>query len=313
VEIYVNELVESTNGELKFVQKKGEGAIGDIKVTEESIMAIDGSTDITGVAIIEIGEPRINYSMSFHREKDTEESPVAFKVRMKKEIKKIFINNPDIKQVIYEEPFVGYINATENLLMLRTSVEEIIFEEEPKLDYLKYHEINNKRWKRLFLEPKKMPNNSKLEKKMVREKLISIHGICKNLGQDEVDAIALGLVSISLIKKKGTIQSKKKTRPFQFKAEFVGSKYVEAIMADLSEYDIPQEVMQNGVLVDSIGPRENFEKAIYNRMGSDDKLLILEFDSRNHGDVVLKYRLGDIISFYDTIYALVWRKRRKVS
>ena len=58
----------------------------DISVGVDAIMAIDGSTTNTGVGILRKSDGALFYSCSFAREKD--ETPVQYKVRLKK-----FIHN----------------------------------------------------------------------------------------------------------------------------------------------------------------------------------------------------------------------------
>lgn len=301
----VKEAVEGTDGNIRLIETNSE-----VRVSREAIMAIDGSTNVTGVSIVDYLDEELKYSLAFKRNKK-EESAVAYKVRMKKEIKQILLNNPAIINVVYEEPYIGYAGSTKSLMMLRTFIEEIIAEEEPKLNYVKYHELNNKRWKKLFLHPEKCPNNSKLEKKIVYDKLISLYPYCKVLSQDEIDSSAIGIVGTRIIKNGGKVSSKKKAKKFEFNSVFIGCYDDEDLIQSLQDYEVPREVIENGITIETLGNRANFEKAIYESMGEDDKLLVIKFDSRYHGDVVLKYKLGKIIIMYDYIYALIWRKRRR--
>ena len=47
------------------------------------------------------------------------------------------------------------------------------------------------------------------------------------------------------------------------------------------------------------------------KMGDDDKLLMIRFNAKHHGNILLKYNIGYLSDFNDTIYGLVWRKTRK--
>lgn len=148
--------------------------IEQVKVPDNAVMSIDGSTTNTGVAIIQKSSGGLYFTISFTREKSQGETPVQYKVRLKRAINQILQNNTLIDTIYYEEPFIGYASAAPNLMMLRTSIEEIIVENEPLLNYIKHAEINNKHWKKLFLVPDKVPNGTELEKRLYARKCLGI-------------------------------------------------------------------------------------------------------------------------------------------
>ena len=148
--------------------------ISQIRLNEECVMSIDGSTTCSGVSILN-KQGLIMYSIAFIRDKNDGETPVQYKVRFKRELLNILTHNTCIKQVYYEEPYWGYAESAKILMMLRTSVEELIAENEPNLNYLTLTEVNNKKWKKYFLAPDSCPSNSELEKEAVREKLHLLH------------------------------------------------------------------------------------------------------------------------------------------
>ena len=80
-------------------------------------------------------------------------------------------------------------------------------------------------------------------------------------------------------------------------------------------YDVykgPAKLLENGISFTEIDGKTNFEKHIYNTMGSDDdKLLIIKFSSKHHGNIVLQHRIGNLAAQYSYLYALVWRVTRK--
>ena len=119
--------------------------IKDMTVNEKAIMSIDGSTTCSGVCVMDM-QGMILYSIAFKRTEG--ETPVQYKVRWKRSLLDIFTRNRSITNVFYEEPFLGYAEAAKVLMMLRTSVEELIEEESPDLAYLKLIEVSNKKWKR---------------------------------------------------------------------------------------------------------------------------------------------------------------------
>lgn len=287
--------------------------IDDIIVPVEAVISIDGSTTSTGLSILRKSDAALLYSCRFERSYSESETAVQFKVRLKKAVKNLLILNKSITTVFYEEPFIGYAEAAATLMMLRTFIDEIIVEEEPALDYIKHSEINNLRWKKEFLAPTKVPSGTENQKKAVRAKLVSSMPYLEELSQDEVDALCMGFVAVKNLQN-GTEDelASKKVRPFQYDVQFIGADSDEAVLYDiLDTYSGPKSILENGITLTSIKGSTNFDKHIYKTMGSEDKVLIVKFSSDHHCNLVLKYKLGDLATSYDYIYAIVWRKTRK--
>lgn len=281
-------------------------------VPDEAVMAIDGSTTNTGVAILRKSDGALYYSCSFAREKS--ETPVQYKVRLKRFINEVIAGNPIMDTIYYEEPFIGYAEAAKNLLMLRTFVEEIIVENEPRYDYIKHAEINNMRWKKLFLAPDKCPAGTELQKSVVRKKLEGYMPYLTVVTQDEIDAIAMGFVA-TVQMRNGTaedLESKKKVHPFQYNISFIGADSDDAMLTEFFDsYSGPQKLLANGIYITEISGTMNFDKHVYKSMGQEDKVVIVKFSSKHHGNLILQYRIGTLSVTYDYIYAIVWRKARK--
>ena len=223
-------------------------------------------------------------------------------------------SNVMLDTVYYEEPFIGYAEAAKNLLMLRTFLEELIVENEPELDYIKHFEINNMKWKKLFLAPDKCPAGTSLQKEAVRKKLEGYMPFLNVVTQDEIDAISMGFVAAAKLNdgESDELESKKKVHPFKYNIQFIGADKDDDMFVEL--FDIckcPQIVMSNGILFTIMSNIANFDKHVYQNMGSDDKLLIVRFNSGSHGDLVLRHKIGRLAADYDYIYAIVWRKSRK--
>lgn len=291
-------------------------SLDDLIVGEPSIMSIDGSTTNTGIAILRKSDGALFYSLAFTREKGEKgETPVQYKVRLKKAVHKILSENKCIETVYYEEPFIGYAEAARNLLMLRTFIEELIVENEPNLDYLTHLEVNNMKWKKLFLAPDKCPQGTELQKAAVRKKLESFMPYLSVVTQDEIDSICLGFVATVQIKngKDEDLESKKKVHPFQYNIEFLGADDDDSMLTEFWDtYSGPKKLLQNGIFLAEISGTQNFDKFVYQSMGNDDKVLIIKFESNKHANLILQYRLGYMSTTYDFIYAVVWRKSRKV-
>ena len=276
------------------------------------VMSIDGSTTSTGITIHREQDGALVYTACFTR--DAEETPVQYKVRLKRAVYSILERNRNIETVFYEEPFIGYATAAANLLMLRTFVEELTVEHEDVLGYLKFHEINNKRWKKLFLAPDKCPSNSELEKEMVKKKLVRYLPFMKDVTQDEIDATAMGWVACTQIRKglEEELRSKKKARAFKYNIKFIGAEDDEFMINELlNVYDGPKSLLENGVVLKEVPPRAGFDKAVYEEMGEDDKVLIMKFSSDKHGNIILQHRIGHLAATYPYLYGVVWRKYRK--
>lgn len=284
-----------------------------IVTTMPCVMAIDGSTTNTGVSILRSSDGAVSYVMAATREKN-DETPVQYKVRLKRLMYGILLRNPMINTICYEEPFVGYETAAPNLFMLRTFIEEIIVEYEPTFNYIKHYEVNNMRWKKLFLMPDKCPAGTELQKAAVRKKLEGYLPFMSTVTQDEIDATCMGFTAIVMMKngQEDDLKSKKKTKPFMYNIKFIGADDDDGMLQDLYDvYDGPEQLLQNGVLLTQIKGTANFDKKVYENMGSDDKVLIIKFSSNNFGNLILQYKIAALASSYDYLYAIVWRKSRK--
>ena len=73
----------------------------DLIISGDAIMAIDGSTTNTGIAILRKKDGALHYSCSCAREKG--ETPVQYKVRLKKFVNNIIFRNRMLDTVYYEE------------------------------------------------------------------------------------------------------------------------------------------------------------------------------------------------------------------
>jgi len=306
-------VIHNNNENYKLENIDGE-SLREVKVPERSIMAIDGSTSRTGISILGYdGKPLVIFAVI----RDNNESHVEYKVNLKRVIGAVLLGNKSIDTAVYEEPFIEYSSAAKHLLMLRTFVEELIVEHRPELDHIRFIEINNKKWKRIFLRPDKCPSSSQLEKKAVRDKLLSTFPYLDGISQDEIDSVAMGLAVLSEINagNVGKLASRKQGRRFSYNIEFIGADNDDEAFAEigdnLSDMGIPVRVAEEGVRFIELNGREDFEDVIFNSLACEDKLLIFKFRSKHFGNIVLKHRIGELASMYNWIYAFVWRKHRK--
>jgi len=284
-------------------------SIEDININEPSVISIDGSTSNTGLSILRESDGLPIYSIKAKRE--SQEKPVQYKVYLKRFVYEILKRNKLIQKVFYEEPFISYAVASQNLLMLRTFIEELIVENEPYFNYIKHNEINNMSWKKLFLLPGKVPQGTKLQKEYIRNKLFEKFAYLAtyDLSQDEIDSIAMGFTTITKMK---NIEHTKKARPFLYNVEFIGADDDDTMLQEFIEiHSLPKHLLANGVAFKTISGKSNFDKTIYELMGSDDKVIIIKFSSKHHGNLAIKYRIGHLAATFPYLYAIVWRKNRK--
>lgn len=292
-----------------------ECALEDINVQQYAILSIDGSTSNSGLAILRESDGALMYSMCATRDASGE-TPVHYKIRLKRQVADILRRNKYIQQVYYEEPVIANITAVSNLFMLRSFIEEMIIENEPEFDYIKHYEISNMKWKRLFLAPDKVPSGTENQKKAVRAKVEQGLPFLNKVTQDEIDAICMGYVACTTLKEGGSgedLQSKKKVRPFKYNSVFIGADTDDNMLTEFYDiYNGPKKLLENGISFTEIDGKTKFDQHIYNTMGpNDDKVLIIKFSSKHHGNVVLEHRIGNLAAQYDYIYAVVWRVTRK--
>lgn len=285
-----------------------------IKVDCYAVLSIDGSTSNSGLAILRESDGALLYTMSAKRDASGE-TPVHYKIRLKREVRKILENNRKINTIFYEEPCIGYASAVGNLFMLRAFIEEMIIEQEPDFNYLKHYEISNKRWKKLFLAPDKCPTGSEAEKKAVRKKVEFYLPFLSKVSQDEIDAIAMGFAACKFMvdgQSAEELESKKKISKFQYNIQFLACEKDDNMWVELFDvYKGPEILLQNGICLTEIDSKTNFDKHVYKTMGPDDKLLVVKFSSKHHANLVLQYKIGNLAAQFPYIYALVWRRTRK--
>lgn len=290
--------------------------VDKIKIESDAVLSIDGSTKNSGLAILRESDGALLYTLSAKRD-TSGETPVHYKIRLKRAVKDIIEKNPKIHTIYYEEPCIGYASAVSNLFMLRAFVEEMIIENEPQFDHLKHYEISNKKWKKLFLAPDKCPTGSEAEKKAVRAKVEKFLPFLQTISQDEIDAIAMGFASIKFMidgNSPDELESKKPNSKFAYNIQFLATDNDDNMWVELFDiYKGPENILQNGMHLTEIDSKTNFEKHIYKKMGSDDKLLIIKFSSKHHANLILQHRIGYLAAQFPYIYALVWRKTRKKS
>jgi hypothetical protein len=299
---------------VKLVNYSGNGYndIGNIQVTSEAVLAIDGSTSDTGVSIISIKDKSLIARMLVSRE-ELSESPVRYKLKLKELVLGIIKNNTNIKHISYEEPCIYHKSAIKNLFMLRTFIEEMIIENEPDLDYINHFEVANTRWKKIFLYPDKMVNDTEKDKQAVNDKVKKIYGLTGDIDLNESDSIGLGYASAEILNgdKDFELESKKKPSKFLYEIRFEDEYDTDLVIGYVidGEYDLPKKVTEQGMKLKELGNREKLENKIYAEMQDEDCVLIIKLNKLKHGDVVMQYNLSNYEN--DVIHAIVWRKSRK--
>jgi len=279
--------------------------LGDISSSGNSIMSIDGSTTTTGIAIIRLTDLSVGYALTASREKASE-TPVQYKVRLKECVLGLLRANRGIVKVFYEEPFIGYMGAAKNLLMLRTFVEELKAENETELNYLQYYEVNNMMWKKAFLAPLKCPAGSKLQKEAVKTKLVQQMEHLSKLKQDAIDAIALGLAAIKLGDK---VRKSRAGNSAKYNLSFIGADNDEDMVEVFNDREGNSDGGNQTIKIRLIELKrtDNFEKCAQMVLEGG-SAGILKFNNNHQGNIILKNRLGDLASEYKYLYAVINKK-----
>jgi Holliday junction resolvasome RuvABC endonuclease subunit len=283
------------------------------KLGNKVIIGIDGSSTCTGITFLDSETGYFVGSMALER--SSGESAVRYKVNFRHYMDELL---GDIKtdNIFYEEPFIGYAEASKVLFMIRSTVEEVIIENEPKYDHIIYTEVNNKRWKSRFVD-EKLLGNTELEKKAIREKVLSILPFLKDITQDEMDAFGLATVGreAAMTHSENELKSHKKAKPFKYNIEFIGAdddeEFVEQYYDCIESFKVPAVLRDKNAEMFSIGSRGIFENYVYSCMGDEDKLIIIKFKSTSHANVIIEHRLSNLADSNEYLYAVVWRKSRK--
>ena len=302
------------------------------------LIAIDGSSSRTGIAIINFDTCSLVGTLAVERDKKNNEDFVEYKIKLKTLFKKLMDDNlSSIKYMFYEEPFIGFSSATQVLMAIAPTIREIKIENAPKFDAIEFKEVNNQKWKKIFLAPDKVPNGSDNQKVAVQQRVFKMfgsmvtteaNGVSKLLfTEDECDAVGLGIACLKTLKTgydADELLSKKKPKPFKYHIQYMTAVAededeaeqiaLETIMNCVSDWRIPQKVMDNGVAVETLNGRGAFDKHVYETMGNEDKLVLLIFHGGKYVDSIIKNGRNDLCRNYadnEYIMAVVWRNTRK--
>ena len=305
--------------------------------TEPLGIGVDGSSTCTGIAIM--AQPRVLIGTgTFVRQEVNRkrEDFVEYKVRLKVELRKLLLSTlGKIKYIWYEEPFIGYSEATEVLMAIRTTIKEIMIEHKDQLAGIKYEEVNNKRWKRIFLgmHGRKLPIGSEAEKAAIADVLKGLlvydnrYDTRCCVVQDEMDACGIVSAGWESVRTNTCLESKKAVHKFKFNIHFEVyddtpqdvEQYICTTLNDaIEDYKIPRKVVDNGVIISILNGRKLFDNIVYETMQDNDELLILIYNATKYANILFQYGADQGIAeqLHDfgnnqTIVAYVWRKTRK--
>lgn len=298
-------------------------------------IGIDGSSTNTGVAIMsDLGGLLGTISLARNSNRKTE-TPVEYKLALKAELAQLLINcRQNIKYVWYEEPFIGFVDSSSVLMMIRSTVQEILVEHKDLLGHIKYTEVNNKRWKKIFLEAhgtylpaggsaaEKAAIAAVLKPRLVRDNLLD--PTC-DVTQDEFDAAGIVFAGFRSISDGIKLESSKAVHKFKFETAFelfglgideVEEDIVQSLDYAIKQYKIPRKVVENGITFKVLNGRKLFDNIVYETMGDDDKLLILIYSADKYANVLMSYCtqqsiIDQLQSGTDqTMVCYVWRKNR---
>lgn len=302
-------------------------------------IGIDGSSTNTGVSIMS-KEGKLICTAAIKRDKSKnskETDSVAYKLRLKSELKDLLLAcKTKITHIWYEEPFAGWVNATEVLMAIRTTVKEILLENKEELSSINYVEVNNKRWKSIFFKQHNVafPTGGSVKEKAAIASILNtvlVYDTVEDkrcaVTQDEMDAT--GIVYAGWYSVKNNIDLKSKPPVHKFKYEIAFEIYdgtpdeaeqdiLQSILPVSIEHNIPSKVLDNGVDIQKLNGRKLFDNIVYETMGDDDKLLVLIYRADKYANVLMEHSNSqDILDNIDSfgadqvIAAYVWRKNRK--
>lgn len=305
-------------------------------------IGIDGSSSNTGIGIMSEQEGLACTIACTRDSGKKKEDAVEYKLALKKEIEAILLNCKDhIKYIWYEEPFIGYAESSSVLMMIRSTVKEILVEHKDILGDIKYTEVNNKRWKKIFLESRnsRLPSNkgtfnslSEAEKAAVAAvlspKLVNdnLYDLTCSVTQDEFDACGIVSAGFYALRNNLSLESQKAVHKFKYETVFelydltpeeTEEDIVQSLDETVGQYNIPSRVVENGITIRQLNGRKLFSNIVYETMGEDDKLLILVYRADKYANVLLTdCTQQDIIdnirpNTIQTMVVYVWRKNRK--
>lgn len=307
-------------------------------------IGIDGSSSNTGIAIMTKDMALVG-TTGFKRAKkgSKDEDYVEYKIRLKEELRSMLLACKNcIKYVWYEEPFVGYADSSSVLMAIRTTVKEILIENKEELSGIVFREINNKKWKKIFLET----HNSRLpgvkgnyktlsdaEKAAIASVLTprllddNLESQKSSATQDEMDAIGIAFTGWHSVKFNINLASKKAVHSFSYEIRFelynetpedTEQGLYSSIYSSIEEYNIPTRVTDNGITIKILNGRGQFENLIYENMGEDDKLLVFVYKACKYANILFnKGQDSGILNAINdlgdnqTIVAYIWRKNRR--
>ena len=298
-------------------------------------IVVDGSSTNTGVAIMsDLGGLTATISIARNSNRKTEDA-VEYKVALKSELTDILLTCKDrIKYIWYEEPFVGFADSSSVLMMIRSTIKEILIEHKDELSHIVFTEVNNKRWKKIFLEKhglKLPPGGSDAEKAAVasilRTRLVvdNLYDLSCDVTQDEFDACGIVSAGFEALKNHVDLTSKKAVRKFKFEtvfelynatAEEIEEDVILSLDTVIKQNRIPAKVIENGLTIKTLNGRKSFDNNVYELMGDDDKLLILMYSAEKYANILMTYCTQEsIINNIDynaeqTMVVYVWRKNR---
>lgn len=283
-----------------------------------SVLSFDGSTSSTGIGLLSItGVPLASIRMTA----DVEADPILYKVQFKRLVEWLLLSYPTLIEVCYEEPGLENANSIKALFGLRTTIPEVLIEQKEAMDHrVKFIEIPNGKWKKLFLAPDKIPPGTDLQKIAVRNKLARMYPWASDplISEDECDAFGQGIAfcSKSIVGEEDDMQSKKAVKPFQFVARIIGADTDDEFIGEYTDrfkkLRIPKRFDGNIELTPIELPGTGrFDKHVFNNMRGDDKVLVLKFKSTSYAPTLLEYDLDNEAVDYNYAYALVWRKTKK--
>lgn len=266
------------------------------------VLGVDSSSTRSGVCLLSVGG-RLGFTSAVVRENS--ESLAEYKIALKKYLEGL-IRQYAIKHTAYEEPFIGYAGDAKALYMMASSLEELLVE--TGLEF-SVSSVNNKRWKKQFLNVK-LEGGSAVQKEMVRQKAIELVPALKVLEKngknyDESDAFGVAYYLAKCVREDALDKMTSKGKPKKFGYDIILAGGAITAGEALKLVDKPRK---DGVIVENINSKRNFDLAVYTLMQGKDAVLVLHFNSGKFGDIILKHGAGELAAKNGVLSAIVARK-----
>lgn len=265
------------------------------------VLGMDSSSSRSGVCLMSVGG-RLGFTSAVIRENS--ETLAEYKIALKKYLAGL-LKQYTIAHTAYEEPFIGFAGDAKALYMMSSSLEELLVETGLGFSVTS---VNNKRWKKQFFG--KIEGGSAVQKEKARQRAIELFPALKVLeangkDYDESDALGIAYYLAKCVREDALDKMTSKGKPKKFGYDIILAGGAITAGEALKLVDKPRK---DGVIVENINSKRNFDLAVYTLMQGKDAVLVLHFNSGKFGDIILKHGAGELAAKNGVLSAIVARK-----